>query len=152
MGTRTIGGGVLWVVLAVSASAPAWAANICGPVSGTLDASSNPWTVVCDASVAPADLLTVQAGVEIYFVPGTRLQVFGTLNAIGTTGQPILMQSTAAVPAPGDYATIELSGSATLAHVIQRTERAGPSPESSRWTRARSQTIWTPGGRPHCNS
>ena len=117
-GALRIGPGLV-VALAIAAlGAPVLATNVCGALSGTLAPSGNPWTISCDSTIEPADQLIVEPGAELFFDPGVKLQIFGELLAIGTAAQPITISSNAVVPAPGDYATVELSGTATLAHAI----------------------------------
>ena len=97
-------------------SAPVMATEICGPVSGILSLAGSPWDVTCDISVEPATTLVIEPGVELRFKAGFTLRILGTFKAIGTVVQPISIQSRLASPAPGDYGTIEVSGSANIAH------------------------------------
>ena len=96
--------------------APVMATNICGPISGTLSPAGNPWIVFCDLSVEPGNTLIVDPGVELRFKAGWTLRILGTFKAIGTVAQPISIRSHLASPSAGDYGTIEVSGSANIAH------------------------------------
>jgi hypothetical protein len=74
--------------------------------------------------------LGVPAGMALTHAPGTvlamrrdaALVVQGTLTAQGTAAAPIIFSSAAAQPAPGDWAGIEIRGSASHATVLDHVQ------------------------------
>lgn len=100
----------LIAVLAIGLSVPTYAAPQVTAVCGPLNADTT-WTVISSpyevcfngATVGPTTTLTIQPGVTVQFQQGvnSRLNVQGTLSAIGTVTQPITF--TGVVAAPGSW-------------------------------------------------
>jgi hypothetical protein len=123
----------------LAAHAPAYAGPLASPdapegtiVSGNITGNviwtpaGNPYTVTGNVTLVNGATLTIQPGVQVRFDQYRGLTVYGTLNALGTSAQPILFTANTATPQPGwwggiyirdaaaratfDYATIEYGG------------------------------------------
>jgi hypothetical protein len=62
----------------------ATATDVCGTVSGNWDLAGSPYTVTCDITVAPDQILTIDAGVRVIFLGHYTMLVNGVLQAFGT--------------------------------------------------------------------
>jgi hypothetical protein len=83
----------------------------CGSVcSETWTAALSPYLVTCDLTVDSACLLTIEAGVEVRFSPGTRLTVAGALDVAGTGPAPVQFTSDAPAPQAGDWGGLYFYG------------------------------------------
>jgi hypothetical protein len=83
---------------------------LCGPIASdatwTLDGS--PYTVTCDVTIEGGVTLEVEPGVEVRFGSDTGLEVYGTILALGTQSQPVVLTAVNSAPDPGDWAGILL--------------------------------------------
>lgn len=94
--------------LALFASAPSRvsaATVVCGEVVGSTvwTAAGNPYYVTCNANVPQGASLTIEAGVTVLTSPGTWFGVQGVLIVSGTANAPVVFDSNASSPAPGDW-------------------------------------------------
>lgn len=64
--------------------------SLSGKVSGTLKAASSPYLVKSSIEVEKGKTLLVEPGVELYFEGAYNLDVYGSIQAKGTTSAPIL--------------------------------------------------------------
>lgn len=62
-------------------------------VSGTWNLAGSPYTVQVSTQVLANQLLTINPGVIVKFMPGTKLDVTGQLIASGTASQPVFFQA-----------------------------------------------------------
>jgi hypothetical protein len=80
-------------------------------------------------------LLTIEAGAKLRFEKEARLEVAsGALSAIGTADKPIVFESAAATPAPGDWVGIVIRGTPDPRNAIKFAKishAGGPSQVSS---------------------
>ena len=79
-----------------------------GTISGntTLHASTIPWIVTGNLTVATAGVLSIDPGTTVKFAANVLLDVYGRLNAIGTSGSLITFTSSAASPGPGAWQSL----------------------------------------------
>ena len=83
---------------------------------GTIDSNTNwtsansPYCVGADLLVSSDVTLTIESGTTIKFASGTELKINGTLNAQGTSNNPITFTSASASPAAGDWDWIKFDG------------------------------------------
>jgi RHS repeat-associated protein len=86
--------------------------------SVTWTLAGSPYIVHGFVSIASGGSLTVEPGVVVQFDTNQWMQVQagGVLTATGTSGQPISFTSSAAVPVPGDWQDVVVSGTATFQH------------------------------------
>jgi chitodextrinase len=90
--------------------------TLCGPLSAdvTLTLDQSPYSVTCDVTVNAGVTLEIEPGVEMRFGPDTALVVQGTMLALGTGGQPVVLTSGGSEPEPGDWARILAREGATV--------------------------------------
>src|SRR6476646_7297112 len=123
----------LALCIAFFASMPALAAggtNVSGPITAntTWTTTGSPYTVTGTVTVNTTKTLTIQAGVTVKFNTGTSLVVNGILSAVGTSTKKIIFTSSAATPAPGNWAHIDLnSNDATASQLTWATVSYGGS-------------------------
>jgi hypothetical protein len=124
------------------------------PGDTTLDPANNPHIVNTDLIVPAGITLTIRAGVELYFAPGSALIVYGRLLAEGTATEGILFTRRDAGTYWGAIAILYSSADNRIAHaVIEYTSRLeGEFPRShgvtaygSRLTLADSSVRYTEG-------
>jgi len=115
---------------------PAFATDWSGNIpNGTVWPAGQVQRLTGNATVQEESTLTIQQGAIIKFNLGTSLYINGTLNAVGTSGSPILMTSAtddtggdtngdggATSPGPGSWNKLDIqsSGSASLTWVNLR--------------------------------
>jgi parallel beta-helix repeat protein len=98
--------------------------DVCGNISAntTWTLAGSPYVATCAVSVDQNRTLTIQAGVQVRFQPGTGLYVSGKLMAVGTVAQPITFTSNAPIPGRGDWDTIRFydvsSANSTISHAL----------------------------------
>lgn len=86
------------------AVSPAQATDKCGAVCDeTWNAAGSPYVVTCNVTVGAACTLGIDAGVEVRFQPATGIEVWGTLDVNGASGNEALFTSDAGSPAAGDW-------------------------------------------------
>ncbi len=68
------------------------ATSLQGALSGTLSHAGSPYHVTKDIVVEPGSTLTIEAGVVLLFDSTTALRVEGTLRALGSKAQPIVLK------------------------------------------------------------
>ncbi len=92
---------------------------VCGTLAGSVvwTPAGNPYYVTCYASLAQGATLTIQAGVTAFFAPATGLGVQGALIVQGTPNAPVVFDSNASAPAPGDWFSVSL-GSYAYAQIV----------------------------------
>jgi hypothetical protein len=123
-----LGGLTLTTVLAAPSAAPKQATSTpaCSPIitNTTWTVISSPY-VVCGngaLSVAQGVTLTIEPGVEVQFQSNARLNVNGTLAAIGTSAQPITFTGVVTTPGSwqgiGIYGTLSETNRSVLDHVL----------------------------------
>ncbi|VGO16047.1 hypothetical protein PDESU_04637 [Pontiella desulfatans] len=90
-------------------------------VIGTGGAQAAAYDIYRDMVVVSNATLTIEPGVTLRFQAGTGLRVEeGTLSALGTVFDPIVLTSAEASPAPGDWSGLYLgpdAGASELTHV-----------------------------------
>lgn len=78
-------------------------------VGGLIDTNTtwglagSPYIVTSPVLVMAGVTLTIDPGVTVKFTSHKAMQIEGQLHAVGTAGSPILITSSAAAPAPGDW-------------------------------------------------
>jgi hypothetical protein len=126
--TFVLGTLALTSVAAVPAAARAQVTStpICNPIitHTTWVVISSPY-VVCNsltASIAQGVTLTIEPGVEVQFQPNARLNVNGTLIAVGTSNAPITFTGVVTTPGSwqglGIYGTLSVTNRSVLDHVV----------------------------------
>ena len=106
------------LLLVSSSNASAADVYVSGSVSGTWSTGDNIY-VVADATVDAGDNLTIQAGVNVYFDPGTSLLVNGQLIAISNdSNRPINFTSNATIPGAGDWVGINFEDAMAAQSII----------------------------------
>jgi hypothetical protein len=60
-----------------------------GAVHGTWTSADSPYFVVEDASVMASDVLSIEPGVEVRFMPGAFLRIHGSLQVSGSEPEPV---------------------------------------------------------------
>lgn len=65
--------------------------EVCDGDGGPLTPSGSPYFVIGDVTVPEGDTLTIQAGAQVRFVSGYKITANGTLNASGTSANPIYL-------------------------------------------------------------
>jgi formylglycine-generating enzyme required for sulfatase activity len=63
--------------------------NVCGDVSGVWDSTGSPYYVNCDVIVPAGQTLEIRPGVKVVFQGRYCLNVYGDLQAVGTTSDSI---------------------------------------------------------------
>ncbi|MDV6033296.1 MAG: hypothetical protein F9B45_25055 [Phycisphaera sp. RhM] len=114
----------------VSGSAPLRVANddtaedrtIGGFIWGTLP--DDDYTVTFDVQVPAGEVWTIDAGASLFFDPGTSLKIAGTVLAEGQTDNEILLTSSAATPASGDWGGIDYNASGQTRSIFDHVEIA----------------------------
>lgn len=89
--------------------------DVSGAVDGDWTLDGSPY--VCsssDLSVSAGHTLTIEPGVVVKFAPSRRMQVAGSLVAIGTSGAPITFTSSTANPAAGAWKQLQFQNSANV--------------------------------------
>ena len=84
------------------------------------DLNGNPYTVICDTTILPDITLTIEPGVIVRFTNDARLNVQGTLDAQGTSANPITFTSSTSEPAAEDWYGIIFGSNSigNLSHAI----------------------------------
>ena len=98
---------LLLLCFLVCAIVPAFSLDVSGDVSGTWALADSPINVTANATVQSGATLTIEPGVEVRFVAGTNLTIYGSLFAPGTIDLPIILTSAAGSPQPGDWGGLE---------------------------------------------
>jgi len=75
----------------------------------TWRAVNSPYFVTGNVAVAEGVTLMIEPGVTVKFSTGTYLQIEGTLNAQGTSGNKIIFTSNKESPSPGDWEYIKFT-------------------------------------------
>ncbi len=101
--------GLIIVTYQVSAPGPTYVSGLIASDT-TWYLADTPYIVTGDIIVDNGTSLTIEAGVTVKFDGHYSLIVNGTLNATGTTGQPILFTSNQSSPGKGDWHRIRLQG------------------------------------------
>jgi hypothetical protein len=121
---RTFLSAVPFLIVAALLLAPPAPAQTgkCGDICGEVwDVAGSPYVINCDVHVWDSVIgcsLTIQAGVEVRFQPGTYLiiGVDNSLDVQGASMSPVTFTSNQGTPGPGDYGGIRLNtgSSATI--------------------------------------
>ena len=84
------------------------ATNVSGGihVNTTWTLANSPYIVVDTVVVFPGITLTIQSGVVVKFNNNMRLEIRGTLMALGTSSNPITFTSNSGTPTPGSWGSI----------------------------------------------
>ncbi|QEF99461.1 hypothetical protein Mal15_35260 [Stieleria maiorica] len=96
--------------------------TIGGVFSGNLP--EDDYQVTFDVQVPTGEIWTIDPGARLFFDPGTKLNVGGTVLAEGQPGKQILFTSAATVPAPGDWIGIDFNASGQTGSVFSQVEIA----------------------------
>jgi parallel beta-helix repeat protein len=93
----------------VNAAGPTY---VSGPITSNTvwSVANSPYIVQSDVFVTNGTLLTINAGVTVKFDGLYSLIVNGTLDATGTSGQPILFTSNQSLPNKSDWNRVRLQG------------------------------------------
>lgn len=86
----------------------------------TLTKACSPYVI--DSHIQVQATLTIEAGVTVLFERGRMILVevaSGRLQILGTASAPVVLDSAADSPAPGDWAGVQIVGQATKPHTIQ---------------------------------
>jgi hypothetical protein len=70
------------------------------------------WIIDGNLTIPPGQTLMIEAGARLMFLPSAKIIVQGTLQALGTTGNPILCDKLS-VDQKGDWSGIEVQSSGT---------------------------------------
>ncbi|WP_197456026.1 Ig-like domain-containing protein [Stieleria neptunia] len=82
------------------------------------------YTVTFDVQVPTGDVWTIDPGANLFFDPGTSLNIAGTVLAEGQTDNEILFTSSATTPAPGDWIGIDFNASGQSRSIFDHVEIA----------------------------
>jgi hypothetical protein len=95
----------LLLALPSIAAPPARGAEVQGDIatSATWTPLAGPYHITRTVKVVASATLTVRAGAEVQFAPGTGLVIEGTLRTQGLGGAPVRFVSDQEVPRPGDW-------------------------------------------------
>jgi hypothetical protein len=108
----------LTIVGVQNASAVTWVEGHIS-VDTTWTVADTPYIVSNDVYVDEGATLTIEPGVEIRFGGIFNIFVDGNLSAIGTSDDEIIFTSNKLTPAPGDWNTIKLNGTADSSLYIE---------------------------------
>lgn len=121
--------------LAVLCSPVARAAtDVSGAVDGDWDVAGSPYVcTTADLTVTAGHTLTIEPGVVVQFASSRRLQVAGTITAVGTADAPITFTTTSNSPAAGAWKQIQFQNTAkaTLDYVMVQWAGQGTSAGTS---------------------
>jgi hypothetical protein len=83
---------ILTIIILLLFNPAIWATNIGGNITSdsTLTNAGNPYIVTSDLQISSGVTLTIDPGVNLYFMPNYSLKIAGELIAIGTYANPIL--------------------------------------------------------------
>jgi len=98
----------------VLASFKLYSIDLCGSISGSITAAGSPYVVTCDLTVDPGNTLAIEDGVELRFLNGSSLVVYGSLNVNGTSTNQVIFTSATANPTTPDWGGIYVEGTATI--------------------------------------
>ncbi len=93
--------GPVWSFVALDEPTALGAGDL--PTDAVLKKSLGPYSVDATTMVAPGGQLSIEAGTKILFGTQGKLEVQGSLHAIGTPGSPIVFTSRQAAPKAGDW-------------------------------------------------
>ena len=109
--------------------------NVCGTISSntTWQLSGSPYIITCSVTLNSGIMLTINPGVVVKFSTGTKLLVYGNLQAVGTVSDSIVFTSlkddthggdangdgSATTPVAGDWSQIEFYNSGSSASVLR---------------------------------
>ena len=68
-------------------------------------AANGPYRITADAAVPPGNNLVIEAGTNVYFPPGARLSVYGSLQIEGTPDRRVQLTSIPGAPLEADPAS-----------------------------------------------
>jgi hypothetical protein len=120
----------VWSVLMLAA-AQAVATDVSGDQSGTWTLDGSPYNLVGDVRVPPAETLIIEPGVEVVGQGHYKLTVdAGTLLAVGTAEQPILMTAENHSEGWRGLRLLSASDDSTISHcIIEYAKGTGDYPE-----------------------
>ncbi len=103
---RTVKLGVAGAIFLGLMALPALAdTNVSGTISTntTWSSAGSPYIVTGDVTIATGVVLTIDPGVTVKFTTQKKLNIYGKLYAVGTSGSQITFTSNQASPAAGDW-------------------------------------------------
>jgi parallel beta-helix repeat protein len=118
-----------YILILLSLSFGAFAAELSGPLSGRLAVDKSPYLVHKDIRVEPGDTLIVDAGVTMQFDSTVVFTVEGCLLANGTSERPIVFTASNPLRLKPEWEGIEFSNrskdGSTLTHCVVEFARRG---------------------------